>query len=280
MTTIPTVTLQNGTVMPQLGLGVYQAQDGDQVEQAVLAAIDAGYRSIDTASLYRNESGVGNAIKKASVPRQELFVTTKLWNADQGYDSTLKAFDESLSKLGLDYIDLYLIHWPAPEKDLYVDTWRALEKLYKDGKVKAIGVSNFFPEHLERLKHETDIFPVINQVELHPSLQQRNITEYCEANNIAVEAWSPIGGPGSEDLKHPIIADLSERYNKSPAQIVLRWHIQHGRVVIPKSVHAERIQENADIFDFELSADDIAAIDAMDQGEDGRIGPHPLHLNG
>lgn len=275
MTTIPTVTLQNGNLMPQLGLGVYQVEDGDEVEHAVLAAIDAGYRSIDTAALYGNEIGVGQAIKRSPVPREELFITTKLWNDRQGYDETLKAFDESLKKLDLEYIDLYLIHWPSPKRGLYVETWKAFEKLYKDGKVKAIGVSNFHPEHLEKLRAETEIVPFVNQIELHPYHQQRENVEYAKAHGIHIEAWSPIGGGGAAVLQDPLFKELSEKYNKSPAQIVLRWHIQHDHIAIPKSVHAERIEENADIFDFELSPDDILAIDNLDK-EDGRVGPNPL----
>lgn len=279
MTTIPNVTLQNGVQMPRLGLGVYQTKDGDEVETAVLAAIESGYRSIDTAALYGNEVGVGNALKKSRVPRDELFITTKLWNTNQGYDAAIEAFEVSLKKLDLEYIDLYLIHWPTPEKGLYVETWKALEKIYKDGKIKAIGVSNFLPEHLETLKNETEIMPMVNQIEIHPYLQQREVTLYCEAHNIQLEAWSPIGGGGAEVLNDPLFKDLGEKYNKSPAQIVLRWHFQHGRVTIPKSVHAERIEENADIFDFELEDTDIANIDDLDRGEDGRTGPHPLTLN-
>lgn len=273
MTNIPHITLSNGVTMPQLGLGVYQVEDGADVERAVSAAIDSGYRLIDTAALYGNEIGVGTAIKKSSIPREELFITTKLWNTDQGYDSTLAAFETSLQKLGLDYIDLYLIHWPAPKRGQYVESWRAFEKLYADGRVKAIGVCNFHPEHLEVLLKEAKVIPMLNQIELHPYLQQREIATYDAAHNIHTESWSPIGGGGGTLLDDPVFGEIGVRYKKSPAQVVIRWHIQHGYVVIPKSSNPSRIAENIDVFDFELSEKDMNIIDGLNKDE--RVGPDP-----
>jgi diketogulonate reductase-like aldo/keto reductase len=273
MTHIPQITLKNGITMPQFGLGVYQVKEGAEVEQAVTAAIDAGYRLIDTAALYGNEVGVGNAIKKSHVPREELFITTKLWNDDQGYEQTLAAFETSLEKLGLDYIDLYLIHWPSPKRGLYVESWKAFETLYEQGRVKAIGVSNFHPEHLDALLREATVVPMVNQVELHPYHQQREITEYDAAHDILTESWSPIGGGGGSLLEDPTFKTIGEAYGKSPAQVVIRWHIQHGFIVIPKSSNPERIAENIDVFDFELSDDDMSTIDALNK--DKRVGPDP-----
>jgi 2,5-diketo-D-gluconate reductase A len=273
MTNISHVTLNNGVKMPQFGLGVYQVEDGAEVEQAVTAAIDAGYRHIDTAALYGNEIGVGNAVKKSSVPREELFITTKLWNTDQGYDLALDAFEGSLEKLGLDYVDLYLIHWPSPHRGLYVETWRAFEELYAQGRVKAIGVSNFHPEHLDVLLEQATIVPMVNQVELHPYLQQREIVAYDKAHDIHTESWSPIGGGGGSLLDDPIFAVIGDVYGKSPAQVVIRWHIQHGFIVIPKSSNPTRIAQNVDVFDFELSDTDMAAIDNLNKDE--RVGPDP-----
>ena len=273
MTTIPLIKLANGVKMPQLGLGVYQVKEGAEVEQAVTAAIDAGYRLIDTAALYGNEVGVGNAIKKSSVPREELFITTKLWNTNQGYDATLKAFEKSLEKLGLDYIDLYLIHWPSPQRSLYVETWKAFEELYKKGRVKAIGVSNFHPEHLDILLKEATIIPMVNQIELHPYLQQHEIADYNQAHGILTESWSPIGGGGGSLLSDPTFKTIGDAYGKSPAQVVIRWHVQHGYIVIPKSSNPLRITENANVFDFELSDKDMAKIDKLNKDE--RVGPDP-----
>lgn len=264
-----TTKLNNGIDMPWFGLGVYKAEDGEEVERAVLTAIEAGYRSIDTAAFYHNEAGVGRAIKASGVPREELFVTTKVWNDQQGYESTLKAFEESRQKLGLDYVDLYLIHWPG--KDKFKDTWRALEKLYQDGLVKAIGVSNFHIHHLKELMETSDIKPVINQVELHPRLNQKELRAFCKEENIQIEAWSPL--MRGQLFDHPTIQELSDKYKKSPAQIILRWDLQHGIVTIPKSVTPKRIKENGDVFDFELTSEDIEAIDRLDEGQ--RIGPDP-----
>jgi 2,5-diketo-D-gluconate reductase A len=273
----PLITLNNGVQMPQLGLGVWQAKDGQEVETAVLSALKSGYRLIDTAAVYGNESGVGRAIAESGIPREEIFVTTKVWNADQGYDETMSAFDKSLERLGMDYVDLYLIHWPVPAKDKYIDTWRALEKLYSNGKVRAIGVSNFTVEYLERLMDESTVTPAVNQIELHPLLSQKELRAFCDQHGIAVESYSPLGGTGGSLLDEPTLKTIGDRYGKSPAQVVLRWHIQNGLIVIPKSVTPERIAQNIDIFNFELSADDIATIDALNNNT--RIGSDPTTAN-
>ncbi|MCJ8007056.1 aldo/keto reductase [Lederbergia wuyishanensis] len=260
--------LNNGVHMPWLGLGVFQVEDGDEVINSVQYALEAGYRSIDTAAGYRNETGVGTAIKQSGIAREELFITTKLANSDQGYESTLRAFEESRQKLGLEYIDLYLIHWPGKTK--FVETWKAFEKLQKDGYIRAIGVSNFNIHHLETLKQNSDVIPAVNQVEFHPLLNQQELRQYCINAGIQLEAWSPIM-KGNLDL--PQLTELAEKHGKTPAQIVLRWELQHGVVVIPKSVRKERIQENANIFDFTLSAEDMKAIDQMNQNH--RFGSDP-----
>ncbi|MEU4610189.1 aldo/keto reductase [Streptomyces umbrinus] len=261
--------------MPQLGFGVWQVPD-DEAERAVATALEAGYRSIDTAAIYGNEKGTGKGLASSGVARKDLFVTTKLWNADQGYDSTLRAFDASLEKLGLDYVDLYLIHWPMPAKDKYIDTYKAFEKLYADGRTKAIGVSNFLPEHLEKLIDATSVIPAVNQIELHPHLQQHASREYHAEQGIATEAWSPLGS-GKGLLEVPAIVAIAQKHNRTPAQIVLRWHIQLGNVVIPKSVTPSRIKENIDVFDFSLDTEDIAAISALN--EDRRVGSNPANVN-
>ncbi|MEV8314424.1 aldo/keto reductase [Streptomyces sp. NPDC059900] len=257
--------------MPQLGFGVWQVPD-DEAETAVATALEAGYRSIDTAAIYGNEEGTGRAIAASGVARDELFVTTKLWNNDQGYDSTLRAFDSSLEKLGLDHVDLYLIHWPLPSKNLAADTYKAFEKIYADGRAKAIGVSNFLPEHLERLLGETSVIPAVNQIELHPHLQQRAAREFHAEQGITTEAWSPLG-QGKGLLEVPAIVAIAQKHARTPAQVVLRWHIQLGNVVIPKSVTPSRIKENIDVFGFELDPEDISAISALN--EDRRLGPDP-----
>ncbi|CAI6054202.1 aldo/keto reductase [Cohnella sp. JJ-181] len=261
-------TLHNGVRMPWLGLGVWKMDNDEQVVSAVRAALDAGYRSIDTAAIYKNEIGVGRALRESRVPRSEIFVTTKIWNDDQGYDRALAAYDESLERLGIDDVDLLLIHWPG--KDKFTDTWRAFEKLYADGRVKAIGVSNFNVRHLEALKRVSDLVPMVNQVEYHPLLAQRELLAYCRENRIQLEAWSPLM---QGNLDHEALRTIGAKHGKSPAQVVLRWDIQHGVVTIPKSVTPARIAENANVFDFELSEDEMALID--DLNRDQRFGSDP-----
>ncbi|MBQ0887901.1 aldo/keto reductase [Streptomyces sp. RM72] len=261
--------------MPQLGFGVWQVPD-DEAETAVAQALEAGYRSIDTAAIYGNEEGTGRAIAASGLAREDLFVTTKLWNSDQGYDSTLRAFDTSMAKLGLEYLDLYLIHWPMPAREKYVDTYKAFEKLLADGRVRAIGVSNFLPEHLERLTAETSVIPAVNQIELHPHLQQHAAREAHAEQGIATEAWSPLGsGKGILDI--PAIVAIAQKHGRTPAQVVLRWHLQLGNVVIPKSVTPSRIKENIDVFGFTLDTEDLAAISALN--EDRRLGSDPADVN-
>ena len=270
MSSVPDVVLNNGVSMPQLGYGVFRVPD-DDTERAVLAALDAGYRSIDTASLYGNETGVGRALSASGLARDHFFVTTKVWNDDQGYDSTLRAFDASLGRLGLDHVDLYLIHWPKPSLDRYVETWRALEKLYADRRVRAIGVSNFQPDHLRRLLDETDIVPAVNQIELHPDLQQEQLRRFHAEHGVVTEAWSPLGQGLA--LRHPVVADLAHRHGRTPAQVVLRWHVQLGNVAIPKSTTPSRIRENIELFDFALADADMSALAALESGT--RLGPDP-----
>ncbi|WP_309241916.1 aldo/keto reductase [Brevibacillus daliensis] len=265
--------LHNGVKMPWVGLGVWKTEDGEQVIQAVVSAIQHGYRSIDTAKIYRNEDGVGEAIKKCGVPREELFITTKVWNKDQGYESTLAAFDKSMNKLGLEYLDLYLIHWPGPDSERMADTWRALEKLYADGRVRAIGVCNFHITHLQELFKTAKVKPMVNQVELHPLISQKEMISFCKENNIQVEAWSPLM---QGNLDQPVLQQLAEQYGKSPAQIVLRWHLQNGVVIIPKSVKEHRIKENADLFDFSLTDEDMERINDMSANQ--RFGPDPYEF--
>ncbi|WP_306009427.1 aldo/keto reductase [Bacillus sp. MMSF_3328] len=268
-----TTKLHNGVEMPWFGLGVFKVQEGSEVIDSVKAAINNGYKSIDTAAIYGNEEGVGQAIKESGAPREELFITTKVWNSEQGYDSTLAAFDESLSKLGLEYVDLYLIHWPVKGK--YKDTWRALEKLYKDGRVRAIGVSNFHVHHLEDLLETAEVVPMVNQVEYHPHLAQLELREFCKQKGIQLEAWSPL--KQGQLLDEPVITEIAEKHKKSPAQIILRWDLQNEVITIPKSVKEHRIIENADIFDFELSSEDMEKIDALNKNE--RVGADPDNFN-
>ncbi|MFH9353781.1 aldo/keto reductase [Kitasatospora sp. NPDC017646] len=272
--TVPAVKLNNGVEIPQLGFGVFQVPD-DRTTAAVGSALRAGYRSIDTAAIYGNETGVGRALAASGLPRQDLFITTKLWNADQGYDATLRAFDDSLAKLGLDHVDLYLIHWPTPARDLYLDTWRALERLAAEGRVRAAGVSNFQPTHLRRLLDNSELVPAVNQVELHPGLQQAELRAFHAAHGIATEAWSPLAQGAV--LDDPAITAVAERTGRSPAQVVLRWHLQLGNIVIPKSVTPARIRQNLDVFDFELTEQDMTAIAATDRGL--RTGPDPDRFN-
>jgi 2,5-diketo-D-gluconate reductase A len=270
----PVITLNNGVTIPQIGFGVFQIPEAETAA-AVTSALEAGYRSIDTAAIYRNESGVGAALKAAGLPRDELFVTTKVWNNDQGYDETLRAFDASIARLGLDRLDLYLIHWPTPKRGRYPDTWRALEKLLADGRVRAIGVSNFLPEHLRAVAALGGTVPAVNQIEVHPALQQRDAQEAGAELGVATEAWSPLAQAAV--LSDPAVLRIATDHDRTPAQVVLRWHVQQGRIVIPKSVTPSRIRENLRIFDFELTAAELAAIDALEC--DGRTGPHPDHFN-
>jgi diketogulonate reductase-like aldo/keto reductase len=268
---VPAITLNNGVLMPQLGFGVWQVPD-DEATAAVATALEAGYRSIDTAAVYANEEGTGRALAASGLPREELFVTTKLWNTDQGYDAALRAFDLSLSKLGLDFVDLYLIHWPQPRRDAYTETWRALERIAAEGRARAIGVSNFQPAHLRRLVAGSEVVPAVNQVELHPWLAQAGLRAVHAELGIATEAWSPLG-QGKGLLDEPVIGKIAARHGRTPAQVVLRWHLQLGNVVIPKSVTPSRIRENADVLGFELAAQDLAELAALDDGT--RLGPDP-----
>jgi 2,5-diketo-D-gluconate reductase A len=268
------VTLNNGVVMPQLGFGVWQVED-DVAERAVTTALEVGYRSIDTAKLYHNEEGVGRAVRASSVARDQLFITTKLWNNEHAYDAALRAFDASMDRLGLDVLDLYLIHWPSPGQNRYVEAWRALEKLYADGRVRAIGVSNFTVENLERLIAETEIVPVLNQIELHPRLAQAELRAFHGKHGIATEAWSPLG-QGRGLLDDPVMRGIASAVGRTPAQVVIRWHLQLGNVVIPKSVTPSRIAENFAVFDFALDDEQLAAIAALDSG--ARLGPNPAHF--
>ncbi|KXZ17610.1 aldo/keto reductase [Bacillus nakamurai] len=267
-----TVKLHNGVEMPWFGLGVYKVENGSEAADSVKAAIKNGYRSIDTAAIYKNEEGVGEGIKASGVARDELFITSKVWNEDQGYEKTLDAFEKSLERLGLDYLDLYLIHWPG--KDKYKDTWRALEKLYKDGKIRAIGVSNFQVHHLEELMKDAEIKPMVNQIEFHPRLTQKEVRDFCKAQGIQVEAWSPL--MQGQLLDNDVLSQIAEKHNKSVAQVILRWDLQNEVVTIPKSIKEHRIIENADIFDFELSQEEIEKINALNKDE--RVGPNPDEL--
>ncbi|MFS0837675.1 aldo/keto reductase [Paenibacillus sp. 1P03SA] len=268
-----TVTLHNGVNMPGFGLGVFKVEEGPELVNAVKTAIKHGYRSIDTAAIYGNEEGVGQGIREglqeAGISREEVFVTSKVWNADLGYDSTIAAYETSLKKLGLEYLDLYLIHWPVEGK--YKEAWRALETLYKEGRVKAIGVSNFQIHHLENLLKDAEIKPVINQVECHPRLTQKELGTFCEKHGIQLEAWSPL--MQGELLDNEVLTTLAAKYNKSVAQVILRWDVQNGIITIPKSTKEHRIVENAAIFDFELSTEDMKLIDELNQNH--RVGPDP-----
>jgi 2,5-diketo-D-gluconate reductase A len=267
---VPSFTLSDGVEIPQLGFGVFQVPP-DDTQGVVELALEAGYRHVDTAAAYRNEKGVGAAIAAAGLPREDVFVTTKLWNAQQGYDSTLTAFDGSLGRLGLDFVDLYLIHWPVPSEGRFVETWRAFERIQGEGRARTIGVSNFRVEDLERLEQECDIRPTVNQIELHPRLQQRELREWHAEHGIVTEAWSPLAQ--GELLDDEEIVAIAERRGKTPAQAILRWHLQIGNVVIPKSVTPERIRENIDVFDFELGEEEMATLAGLDSG--ARIGPNP-----
>jgi 2,5-diketo-D-gluconate reductase A len=272
---VPSTDLGGDVTIPQLGFGVFQVPPED-TERTVAQALETGYRHIDTASAYRNEAAVGKAFADSGLPRDEVFITTKLWNADQGHDEALKAFDKSLERLGLDHVDLYLIHWPAPANDRYVASWKALLEIQESGRSRAVGVSNFQSSHLQRLIDETGVSPSINQVELHPYLQQEDLRAFHQEHAIATEAWSPLAQ--GRLLDDPVLVQIAEAHGKSPAQVVLRWHLQVGNVVIPKSVTPERIAENLDLFDFELTADDLAAIRGLNR--DQRDGPDPDAFSG
>ena len=268
--TVPELTLNNGLRMPQLGLGVWQVP-GDRVADVVTTALEAGYRSIDTAASYGNERGVGEALRRSGIDRDDLFITSKLANSDHGFDKALRAFDASLERLGLETLDLFLIHWPLPARDLYVPTWKALERLYSEGRVRAIGVSNFQIPHLERVMEEGGITPMVNQVELHPLLAQAELREFGRRHEIVTEAWSPLAH--GELIADDTIIGIAEEHGRTPAQVLLRWHLQLGNVVIPKSVTPERIRANFDIFDFELTDEEMDRIGALDSGT--RTGPDP-----
>lgn len=265
------IALNDGARIPQVGLGVWQTPN-DEAAPAVKAALDAGYRHVDTAAVYENEEGVGEGIRHSGLSRSEIFLTTKLWNNDQGYDSTLRAFDASLKRLGSDYVDLYLIHWPSAQRGLFVDTWKALVTLKQQGRAKSIGVSNFYPEHIERIVAETGVVPVINQIELHPDFQQRVAREFHDKHRIATQSWSPLGQ--GKLLGHPAITEIADKLGRTPAQVIVRWHIEKGLVVIPKSVTPSRIIENFKVFDFTLSTDDLKTLDGLDNPA-ARIGPDP-----
>jgi 2,5-diketo-D-gluconate reductase A len=271
MSDVPGIELNNGATIPQLGFGVFQIDPSDTAE-TVQTAFDAGYRHIDTAQMYGNEAEVGEAIAKSGLSRDELWITTKCNNSNHGYEDSQSALDESLQKLGLDRVDLYLIHWPLPGKDLYVDTWKGFEKALSDGKTRTIGVSNFQPHHLDRLLEETDTVPAVNQIELHPHMQQAGLRSYHERHGIRTEAWSPIG-QGKGLLDAPELSEIAQAHGKSAAQVVLRWHIQLGNIIFPKSVTPERVRENMAIFDFELSDEEMQRIEGMEKAE--RVGPDP-----
>lgn len=268
-----TIKLANGVEMPYFGLGVFKTKEGTEVENSVKWAFEAGYRHIDTAAIYQNERGVGNAIKAGRIPRNELFITTKAWNENQRNNTVLQGFEESLKLLQTEYVDLYLIHWPVKEK--FTQTWKVMEEIYRSGKARAIGVSNFLQHHLEDIFQIAEIMPMVNQVECHPYLVQQPLIDLCNAHNIIYEAWSPIMRGEVNDI--PLIIELSQKYKKTPVQIVLRWDLQKGIVTIPKSVHKERITANADIFDFEISSEDIIRIDTLDRSH--RFGAHPDSFN-
>ncbi|WP_369929743.1 aldo/keto reductase [Xanthomonas sp. NCPPB 2632] len=273
--TVPVLDLNDGNKAPQLGFGVFQIPDAETAD-AVAAALKAGYRSIDTAAIYKNEAGVRQGMERSGVARGDIFLTTKLWNSEQGFHSTLKAFDESVRKLGTDYVDMYLIHWPTPKHDRYVDTWKAFIRLREEGRIRSIGVSNFQPAHLERIVQETGVVPVVNQIELHPDFAQRDVVAANAKHTIITEAWSPLG-QGGDLLKNETLVAIGKKYGKSSAQVVLRWHVQLGHMVIPKSATPERIAANIDVFDFALTDEDMKAIAGLDAGK--RMGPDPDDFN-
>jgi 2,5-diketo-D-gluconate reductase A len=272
MTDFPRIALNDSHSIPQIGLGVFQIPN-DVARSVVLTALQSGYRHIDTAAAYQNEEGVGEGIRASSMARDEIFVTTKVWNDDQGYDKTLRALEASLKRLKLEYVDLYLIHWPSPQRDLYVQTWRALIKAKEEGLTRSIGVSNFEVEHLDRLIGETGVTPVLNQIELHPRFQQKRLRHANTERGIKTEAWSPLGR--GKLLVDPVIVRIANKHGRTPAQVIIRWHLDSGLVVIPKSVNSSRIKENYDVFGFALDADDLETIGKLDDAS-GRIGPNPM----
>lgn len=263
------IKLNTGTDMPSIGLGVYKSQEGEEVENAVAWALEAGYRLIDTASTYGNEAGVGRAIKNSGIPREEIFVTTKLWNTDQGYDNTLRAIDASLTQLDFSYIDLYLIHWPSADEDRFktvnkrAETWKAMEEIFHAGKARAIGVSNYTIKHLEEMQEYAKILPAVDQIEFHPFLYQKELLEYCNKNRIVIEAYSPL--VKAREMDNEVVTKIARKHSKTNAQVLIRWSVQHGCIPIPKSVRKERIRENVEVFDFELSPEDMGAIDDLDE---------------
>ncbi|WP_353649141.1 aldo/keto reductase [Nakamurella sp. A5-74] len=273
---VPTITLNDGTTIPQLGFGVFKV-DPDETERIVTSAFEAGYRHIDTAAIYGNEEGVGRAIASSGIPRDELYITTKLWNDRQGTESAFAALDESLTKLGLDHVDLYLIHWPAPAGDKYVESWKALELLQKEGKTRSIGVSNFLRPHLDRLLDETDVVPAVDQIELHPALQSTDLTEFARSKGIQIEAWGPLGQGKYPLLEESAVTAAASAHDATPAQVVIAWHLAKGNIVFPKSSNAGRIAENLASVSVTLGADEIAAIDALESGN--RVSGHPDEVN-
>ncbi len=270
--TQPIITLNDGSTIPQIGLGTYQASP-DGTAAMVEAALGTGYRHIDTAMIYRNEAGVGEGLRASGLAREDVYVTTKVWNTDQGFDAALAACSASLDRLGVDYVDLYLVHWPAPMNGLYVDTWRALIRLREEGRVRAIGVSNFNADHLDRIIAETGVVPVVNQIECHPAFQQVELRAANVARGVAIQSWSPLGQ--GELLGDPVLQGIAQKHGRTVAQVALRWHIQNGLIVIPKTMHPARMRENLGVFDFALDADDLAKIATLARA-DGRMGPDPL----
>ncbi|MDQ6657774.1 MAG: aldo/keto reductase [Actinomycetota bacterium] len=275
-TSVPSIELNDGHHIPQLGYGVFKV-DPAETESLVTTALRAGYRHIDTAAIYGNEEGVGRAIAASAIPRDELFVTTKLWNDDQGTESALAAIDTSLGKLGLDHVDLYLIHWPAPKNDRYVETWTAMQQIRQQGKATSIGVSNFVVPYLTKLLEGADVVPAVNQIELHPAYQEREVVEFSRGKGIHIEAWGPLGQGKYGLLKDPAVAGAADAHGKTPAQVVLRWHLQQGNIVFPKSSNPARIAENLAVTDFELTDAELAAITALENG--GRVSAHPDEVN-
>ena len=273
---VPTLTLNDGHTIPQLGFGVFKV-DPDETTRIVTDALEVGYRHIDTAAIYGNEQGVGTALASSGVDRSDLFITTKLWNDKQGTQSAFDAFDASLEKLGLDYVDLYLIHWPAPANGRYVESWKALEKIRESGRARSIGVSNFLVPHLDTLMKDTDIVPVVNQIELHPAHQQPEVTAFGRENGILTEAWGPLGQGKYPLFEEQVVTDAAEAHGKSPAQVVIRWHLQTGNILFPKSNSRERIAQNFDVFDFELTHTEVAMITALERA--GRVAAHPNEVN-